>query len=179
MAKNKKIKSFELSKEIIVNKPASEVWQIAGPGFTDAGKWATAVDHSEGKGEGQFKGAVCDERSCDLNAKGFNKINEKITQYSEDEMMLEYEVVEGMPKMMAEAKNQWTIIAIDEHSSKIIMKAKFGVQGFFGKLMIGMMKNQMNSLLDIALNDIKVYTETGNVSKTKQERINKLAKRAA
>lgn len=173
------IKYFELGKEIIINASADKVWDVAGKGFADAGKWATNVDHSSGTGKSQFEGASCDERSYDLNAKGFNKITEKLTDYSDKDMRLAYDVLEGMPKMMSKARNKWKVTAVGPNKTKIVLVAEFGVQGLMGKLMLGMMKKKMNDLLSIALNDLKIYTETGTVSDTKRARLEQLAKVAA
>ena len=173
------IKYFELTKETIINVSADKVWEIAGPGFAEAGKWATNVDHSTGSGKSQFEGAVCDERSCDLNAKGFNKISEKLTHYSDKDMELTYDVIEGMPKMMAKARNAWKVESLGPNKTRVTMNGTFGVQGFMGKLMSGMMRKKLDTLLSIALNDLKVYAETGTVSDTKRARLEQLSKIAA
>lgn len=94
-------------------------------------------------------------------------------------MRLAYDVLEGMPKMMAKARNKWKVTSVGLNKTKVIMDAEFGVQGLMGKLMIGMMKKKMNELLSIALNDLKVYAETGMVSDIKRSRLEQLAKIAA
>jgi len=69
-------KGFNVQKELIINVPATELWEMIGPGFIEVYKWSSNVDHAEGKGTSSFEGAVCHERFCDVNVKGFSKISE-------------------------------------------------------------------------------------------------------
>ncbi len=170
-------KGFDLKKEMVINVPAEYLWKMVGPGFVDVYKWASGVDHAEGKGISQFEGAVCDERFCDVNVKGFSKISEKLTQYNEDNMTLAYVVKSGMPKFITKAENLWTVIPIDSNHSKLVMNASFEMKGFMGFMMKGMMKKKMNSTLAVILNDAKVYAETGTASDSKAKRITMLAKK--
>ena len=71
---SKKHKEVKMSKPVTINVSSDALWEIIGPGFSEAGKWSTAVDHSAGHGEGKFEGAVCDTRTCDLSAKGFTSV---------------------------------------------------------------------------------------------------------
>lgn len=169
-------KGFNLEKEQVINVPASELWQMVGPGFIDVYKWSSNVDHAEGSGSPEFEGASCSERSCDLNVKGFNKISEKLTIYNEKSMKLAYEVLEGMPGFVEKASNEWTVVSINEKQSKLVMKAEFRSKGLMGTLMNGMMEKKMNKLLEVVLNDAKVYAETGKVSEVKEKRMAKVEK---
>lgn len=171
-------KGFELEKEITINVPATELWNIVGPGFTEVYKWSSNVDHAEGSGTPEFEGATCSERACDVNVKGFNKIGEKLTKYNAANMNLAYQVVEGMPNFVSFAENDWTVVPVDANSCKLVMKAKFETQGLMGAMMRGMMKKKMEETLATVLNDAKVYAETGQISLAKQERVDQLAKKS-
>ena len=178
MEKNKAYKGFELTKESeIINVSADQLWAMVGTGFEDAYLWATTVDHSVGNGTAQFEGASCDERSCDVSAKGFDKIVEKVTKYNDQEMNFAYDVTDGMPSFMHSAKNDWTVVSVGPNQSKLVMKADFRVKGLMGNIMKGMMKNKMEDLLEVVLNDAKVYAETGSPSSEKLARIEELAKK--
>ena len=178
MGQTKELKGFELTKEsATINVSAEKLWEIAGKDFENAYKWATTVDHSEGSGKAQFEGATCDARACDLSASGFDRIEEKVTKYSDEKMNYAYDVVEGMPKFVAKASNDWTVVSVGPNQSKLVMKVDFRVKGLMGTLMKGMMQKKMEKLLGVVLNDLKVYAETGKPSASKQKRINKLAKK--
>lgn len=168
-------KGFEVQKEIIVNVSAAQLWEMIGPGFVDVYKWSSNVDHASGKGVSEFEGAVCDERFCDVNVKGFSKISEKLVKYSDDHMNLAYAVQEGMPGFMTKAVNDWTVVDLGNGQAKLVMKAEFAAKGLMGRMMIGTMEKKMNTTLQTVLNDAKIYAETGAISMAKKERIAELA----
>lgn len=168
---------FELTKEISINVSAEKLWEMVGPGFVEVYKWSSNVDHAEGAGESEFDGAVCSERFCDVNVKGFNKISEKLTKYSDDKMNLAYAVTDGMPGFVTEAVNDWTVEALSSTSAKLVMRASFRSKGLMGSVMNGMMKKKMSETLQTVLNDAKVYAETGRPSLNKQKRVDELARK--
>lgn len=170
-------KPINLNEEITINVSAEKLWEMVGPGFIEVYKWSSSVDHAVGSGAAQFDGAVCSERSCDLNAKGFSSISETLTKYDAANMNLAYEVNSGMPNFISKAANDWTVVSINENQSKLVMKANFETKGLMGAMMNGMMKKKMTKLLQTVLNDAKVYAETGAPSEVKKARIASLSKK--
>ncbi len=168
---------FNVQKELVIDVPATELWEMVGPGFVEVYKWSSNVDHAEGKGTSPFEGAVCNERFCDVNVKGFSKISEKLTKYNQDKMNLAYVVNTGMPGFVTHAENDWTVIPVDANRSKLVMKAKFEVKGLMGMLMKGTMKKKMVKTLGAVLVDAKVYAESGKISEAKAARVAQLAKK--
>jgi len=170
-------KGFELNQEIIVNVSADELWEMIGPGFIEVYKWSSNIDHAEGSGTAEFDGASCSDRHCDVNVKGFSSISETLTKYDAQNMSLAYEVFDGMPGFITQAKNDWTVVPIDDNHSKIVLVSTFGSKGLMGAMMNGMMKKKMTKTLYTVLNDAKVYAETGTVSAAKQKRMDQLSKK--
>ncbi len=170
-------KGFDVQEEITINVSAEKLWEMVGPGFIEIYKWSSNVDHAEGKGKSEFEGAVCTERFCDVNVKGFSKVSEKLIQYDQNQKVLAYQVIDGMPGFVTKALNQWTVVSLGENKSKLVMKAEFKSKGLMGTLMNGMMRKKMTKTLLTILNDAKVYAETGKPSAIKQKRIAKLAKK--
>ena len=162
-----------------INVSADALWEIIGPGFADAGKWSTAVDHSAGHGAGKFEGASCDTRSCDLSAKGFSSVNEKITEYDASNRTMAFDVVEGMPGFVTLMNNRTVVTNLGDGKSKAELQITMRMKPLMGTLMGGMLKKNLNTLLDSALDDLKVFAETGTPSARKQARMAKLAAKAA
>jgi hypothetical protein len=69
---------------------------------------------------------------------------------------------------MVTAVNDWSVVPIDANSSKLVMKAGMRVKGLMGAMLKGKMEKNLNKLLVVLLNDVKVYLETGPVSEVKQ-----------
>lgn len=171
-------KEVKMSKSLSVNVSSEDLWQIVGPGFSEAGKWSTAVDHSAGQGEGKFDGATCDTRSCDLSAKGFSSVNEKITEYDVPNKTMSFDVIEGMPSFVTYTNNRTIVSDLGNGKSKAELQITIRMKPFMGWLMGGMLKKNISDLIDSALDDLKVYAETGKPSERKQARMKKLAKAA-
>ena len=170
-------RGFDVQREISIDVSAEQLWEMVGPGFVDVYHWSSNVDHAEGKGEAEFEGAVCSERFCKVNVKGFNKISEKLTKYNEENMNLAYEVQDGMPGFVSKALNDWTVVPISANQSKLVMKATFRSKGLMGALMNKTMEKKMIETLETVLNDAKVYAETGKPSLAKLKRMESLAKK--
>ena len=176
---SEKRKEVKMSKSVTLNVSANDLWQIVGPGFAEAGKWSSAIDHSAGHGEGKFDGATCDSRSCDLSAKGFSSVNERITEYDDKNRTLAYDVFEGMPGFVTYTNNHWVITDLEEGQCKADLQITMHMKPFLGSLLGGMLKKNISNLLDISLDDLKVYAETGQQSDRKKARMQKLSAKAA
>jgi hypothetical protein len=174
-----KYKEVKMTKSLNVNVSADALWEIFGPGFADAGKWASAVDSATGHGEGKFEGAVCDTRSCDLSAKGFSSVKERIVDYDHKNKTLSFDVEEGMPGFVTVLNNKTVITSLGEGMSKAELTVTMQMKPFMGSLMGGMLKKNLSTLIDSALDDLKVFAETGEPSDRKKERMAKLAAKAA
>lgn len=172
-------KEVKMAKTVVVNASADDLWQIVGPGFSEAGKWSTAVDHSEGLGVASFEGASCDGRTCDLSAKGFTSVNEKITEYDAPNKTMAFDVIDGLPGFVTYTNNRTVITDLGNGKSRAELQITMRMKPFLGSLMGGMFKKNLSSLIDTALEDIKVYAETGEPSASKKARMAKLAKQAA
>ena len=176
---SEKRKVVKMSKSVVVNVSANDLWQIVGPGFAEAGKWSTAVDNSVGHGEGKFDGATCDTRSCDLSAKGFSSVKERITEYDDSNRTLAFDVLEGMPGFVTYTNNRTIITDLGKDQSQAELKITMYMKPFMGWLLGGMLKKNLNDLIDSALDDLKVFAETGKPSGRKQARMKKLSAKAA
>jgi hypothetical protein len=175
--KFKEVKETKTS--AVFNVSADKVWQIVGPGFDQAHVWSRAVDHSTTSGTPDFEGATCSNRSCDLNASGFNKISETIIEYNESQRRLGYTVDEGLPGFVTYMSNNWRVIEVGPNQSQIEMTIKMQMKPFMGFMMGGMFKKNIDKVLNAAMEDLQIYSETGEISQAKKERINELADKAA
>lgn len=176
---SEKRKEVKMSKKVNVNVSADKLWEIVGPGFAEAGKWSTAVDHSAGHGDAKFDGASCDTRSCDLSAKGFSSVNERITEYDVKNQTMAFDVYEGMPGFVTYTNNRTVITNLGNGKCQAELQITMHMKPFMGWLLGGMLKKNISNLIDSALDDLKVYAETGKPSSRKTARMAKLSAKAA
>lgn len=173
----KEVKQVRVSDTI--NLSADKLWEIVGPGFADAHVWSSALDHSEGRGAGQFEGAVCNERYCEVNTAGFSEINEKLTLYNQETRELAYNAYSGLPSFVKFAENHWEALDLGNGKSQIRMSITMKMKPFMGWLMGGMFRRNLDKTIDSVIDDLKIYAETGEISEAKKKRLAELAKKAA
>lgn len=148
-----------ITQEIIVNTNIDKAWQVLGPEFADAYKWATSVKHSKANNAESVNGSTCSERGCDVS--GFGSIKEKILEYSETDHVLSYQVTEGMPGMVSYMTNYWKLSETPDGKTKLVMKMEMKTKGFLGSMMKGMMKKKMTKLSKEVIEEFKYYVEKG------------------
>lgn len=146
-----------IKKEIIINTSTEKAWDVLGPQFSNPSLWASAVQHSEGKGN-SFQGATCSERGCSTS---IGKIREKLTHYSDSTHSLSYEVTDGMPSFVKTATNTWQLTKIESDKTLLQTHAVINLSGFLGKIMKPFIKLQMSGFAQEALEDFKYFAEKG------------------
>lgn len=75
-----------IKQSVTIDAPINKAWQILGPQFPDAYKWASSVNHSEAKNKQSVNGSTCSESGCNIS--GMGNIKEKILSYSDTEHIL-------------------------------------------------------------------------------------------
>ncbi|MEW7292411.1 SRPBCC family protein [Aquimarina sp. 2304DJ70-9] len=168
------MQQISLKKSIQINIPRKELWRITALDFGNVHKWISGVNASEGKGKG-INGAPCNERVCQPSYKGFSKTSEQLIEFDPENYRFKYQIVKGMPKMVIRATNTWTH-EVKNKGTEIAMEVEMVTKGVMGLLMKGMMKKNMNKILTEALEELKVYAETGDTHPRKKATLAKYKK---
>ena len=134
-----------INKQIEINKSIENVWKILGHDFAHPYKWASAVNHSEGRGK-QIASIECDERACQTS---MGNIHEKITHYSDEQHTLSYDIVEGLPLFVSKGKNKWSLTKVSENKTilNIQMEMILKPWAFFISPMTKIMFNKLATQL--------------------------------
>lgn len=167
---------MNINKEILVNRPITEVWDVLGNQFGDAYKWARGLDHSAAHGEATLEGAVCSHRTCDVP--GFGEVEEVIRKFDAKNHILAYEITKGFPGFISSGVNTWTLTE-EGSNTKVVMNLEMETKGLMGVIMGPMMKMKLNKLIAGVVADLKTYAETGAPSAQKVKELAKVAKKAA
>ena len=165
---------MEFKREIIINAPAEKVWEVLGTQFGRVCDWASGVNKSSASAHSAANTDYTN-RACDTTS---GKIKEVVNVFDPQRHELEYEVIEGFPFFVKTGKNNWKLTAVGS-KTKVNMNLQIVTQGFVGKIMRPMMKMQMNKIADNAVDDLKVYVETGKPSARKAKELAKMTRKAA
>ena len=166
---------MNIKKEILVDKPVEEVWDVLGNQFGDAYLWATGLYHSSGYGDPELTGATCSNRACNTNQ---GHIDEVLRKFDPQNHTLQYEVIKGFPFFVKSGINTWSLHKTMSET-KVSIDFTLETKGLVGAIMNPMMKMQMNKIIENVLNDFKHYVETGTPSPSKAKENAKMARKAA
>ena len=161
----------------VINASADSLWAIARD-FQGVALWSSNIDHIEGKGEPEFEGATCSERVCHVNnIGGYDKVVEKLTMFDDEKKELTYELTEGAPGFVLFAQNHWSVSVIGPNKSMIKMEVTMRLKKFAGFFLAGQMKKTVMKNVPMAIEELKLYAEKGEISDTKKARKEALAKK--
>lgn len=162
-----------IQKVVGLDTKIEKAWQVLGPEFANAERWASTVNKSEGKGE-LIKGEVPSQRVC-ITPMG--TLNETIVTYAPEDYTLSY-LFEGMPKMVKSAQNTWKLTPDGEGKTKLTLTMEMRVGGI-GKIMKPMMKGKMSKMAQHTVEEFKYYVETGKQHPRKVKAAKKYSKKKA
>ncbi|MEM7536214.1 MAG: SRPBCC family protein [Chloroflexota bacterium] len=149
---------MEVIRQLTVNAPATRLWEIVGEDYVNVGNWTSQIETSGPNPDlppGQ--GRVC-------STPGFGDIKETVTQFDEQRHVLSYAAdVQKMPFFVKEMGNTWRIEPKGQNQSVVHMHMKGRLLPVFAQLMGPVMKGQMSKTVDIILEELKHYAETGQV----------------
>ncbi|MEW7292413.1 SRPBCC family protein [Aquimarina sp. 2304DJ70-9] len=154
-----KVSKVQLSKTIYIEVPKEELWKITALDFGGNSKWDAGVNVSEGRGNG-LNGSVVGERACYVAVAGIDKIVEQFVEYDADNYRFKYTGTEGMPDMLKSGTNEW-IHKTKGNGTQMTMVVNMELQGLMGIIMKETMEEAVSTRLGEALEELKVFAETG------------------
>ncbi len=116
------------------------------------------------------------DRFCDT-ADGV--VKQRMTSFDEEARSFSYLGYEGLPAIVREGGNAWSVRDIGGGKTEVSMQLKFDLHPIAEALMGWMMKRSMTKAGEGVLDDLKVYLETGRVSARKSAALAKFEKKRA
>lgn len=169
--KKNKIVKETLTSEVI-NVSADSLWAICRE-FDKTAEWTSTLKHSYGTGKPQLEGTTCSSRTCETNIGKGGKVVEKLIMFSDKNKELAYNLTDGAPSFITFSSNHWKIIEVSTHQSKIEMNVTMHMKRFAGFFLRKLITKQMKKQVNIVLEELKIYAETGQVSEAKRKQIEK------
>ena len=151
---------MKLALEVTANAPIDRVWEILGPGYVNAGEWASAVYISSARaGQSKIAGAPAAGRVCQTSLGPFT---ETIQEYDPNNHRVAYSATgDKMPGFVKSLVNSWTLTPAGSGRTKVRMELNADIAFPFNVLMGWMMKMQFRGALRDSIEDLKHYAETG------------------
>ena len=151
---------MKLALEVTANAPIDRVWDILGPGYVNAGDWASAVYISHPRvGEAKVAGAPAAGRVCQTSLGPFT---ESIEEYDPVNHRVAYSATgDKMPGFVKSLVNSWTLTPAGSGRTKVRVELNADIAFPFNVFMGWMMKMQFRGALKDSIEDLKHYAETG------------------
>ncbi|MEM8970591.1 MAG: SRPBCC family protein [Pseudomonadota bacterium] len=151
---------MRIKKEVKVQAPIDQVWQLLGPNYAKAGDWASSVYASRGReGAPTIADAPVTGRVCETSVGPFT---ETLENYDPGSYQLSYSATgEKMPGFLRRLTNSWRLIPAGSGNTIVKMELQADIAFPFNVLMGWMMRMQFGNLLQNSIEEFKHFAETG------------------
>lgn len=150
---------MKIAKTVTVNASADRLWEILGTEYLHAGRWASAVYHSSGKGDARIEGAPAEGRVCQTSLGPFT---ETIEEFDPEQRFVAYSATgDKMPGFVKNLTNYWRVTPLGPNKASVQMELTADIAFPFNILMGPMMKLQFGSVVKNVIAELKHYAETG------------------
>ncbi len=171
----------QLSTHLIIDAPASQVWEVIGPAFARIGDWATSIPASAaipgapGSADAATPAVVSAPvagRTCATGASLVPQITETLIAYDEDSRTLTYQAG-GLPAFITTARSTWTVTPAAEDSCRVTVTAHFRTRGILGLLGGWAILTQARLTARHLEADLRHYIKHGIPSPRKQRQLSR------
>jgi len=151
---------MKVKRTTFVQASPDAVWNVLGPRYTEAYKWASSIHMSTGRGApgtGSITGAPCSGRVCETE---LGQFKENIEIYNEKTREVAYSAQgEKMPFFVKKMLNHWQVESDGQGGSKVSMVLDVNLMFPFNILMALPMRMQLGGVLKFAHEELKYFIE--------------------
>jgi len=160
-----------LSAQITIEASADAVWDVIGRHFDRIGEWATAIPASVAlESSALAPTAPVAGRVCTTGVPFAGQVTETLVAYDDAARTLTYEAT-GLPRLVATARNTWTVTALSPGRCRVTIEARFETRGMIGRLARLAMVIQVRLTGGRLAEDLRHYVEHGVPSPRKQRQL--------
>lgn len=145
-----------------IDAPAATVWRVIAHEFAAIGKWATAIPTSTPLEELPApRTAPVGGRACSATVPGFRTVHEQFIDYDEANMRFRYRAVAGLPTLIKQAENTWSVQPLTSDSARVEICGELEFNPLVGWFLGPILRWQFNRTGKTTLEELKYYIEEG------------------
>jgi hypothetical protein len=148
---------MKIIKELSINKPIADVWEVLGNQFGAIDQWASLISKSEVSGEPKFPGVSFTFRSTETE-KGPTK--QELTSWNPEQHALSYKAIAGTPGFFKSVTASWSLTLMDQSTTKLTLDFEVKFKGI-AAILTPLVKMKLGKIGDTLLDDFKYYVENG------------------
>jgi hypothetical protein len=164
---------IEVTKNAIVNVSADRLWSILADDFDKIGEWARGVDSSGPNTDAAVPdGASVGGRVC--QAPGFGAINETFTSFDPEQRSFAFEATASkIPSFVRNLTNHTSVKSLGPDQSEVQLRLTADTLGVRGALVKPVMNRKFSQAIDVVIEDLKIFAESGQISGEKTKALAK------
>lgn len=151
---------MKLINAITIEKSATDVWKVMGNGFADIHVWASFFKDSQPTGEAKFDGIDFSGRNSIVET-GEN--THSLDVFDAENFVLSYTVTAGAPPFAEETGAEWALEVLDASNCKASITVNIELKEGIPAEKIAEVSKWLNHSSVQMLEEMKHYTETGNL----------------
>ena len=151
---------MKVRNEIIIEKGASDVWEIMGYQFDRIHEWASFFKDSKPAGESRFNGINYSARETVVKTGGNTHT---LDVFDSERHLLSYTVTAGAPPFAEKAEAQWALEILTDNSCKASIEVNIVLKGMIPAEKEQEVKQWLSQSAEGMLEELKHYTETGTL----------------
>ena len=160
---------MKIIKQLTINKPIEEVWDVLGNQFGEIDKWASLIHQSEMSGESTMPGLSHSIRSTETTG---GPTKQELTAFNPDKHTIAYKAIAGAPGFFKSVNAEWSLVKKDENMTGLTLDFDVQFKGL-AFLLTPVVKMKLGKVGDELLDDFKFYVENGKPHKRKLEAVAK------
>ncbi|MFT7649999.1 MAG: hypothetical protein ACI8Y4_004764 [Candidatus Poriferisodalaceae bacterium] len=164
---------IEINKNAIINVSADRLWSILADDFDKVGGWASGVESSSPDTDAEVpEGASVGGRVCQVP--GFGAVNEAFTSFDPVERSFSFAATASkIPSYVHNLTNHTVVKSLGPEQSEIQITFTADTEGVQGTLVKPVMTRQFSRAIDVVLEDLKIFAESGKISSKKGKALEK------
>jgi hypothetical protein len=164
---------IEISKNAVINVSADRLWSILADDFDKIGEWARGVDSSGPNTDAAVpEGASVGGRVCEVP--GFGAINETFTSFDPVERSYAFAATASkLPSFVRNLTNHTSVKPLGPDQSEVQLRITADALGVRGALVKPVMTRKFSRAIDLVIEDLKVFAESGKISSEKSKALAK------
>jgi hypothetical protein len=157
---------MKIIKELKIDKPNKDVWEVLGNQFGAIDKWASLIKHSEVSDPMLSPGVV---RSTETTG---GPTKQEITAFNSEQYLLSYKAIAGTPFFAKSINAKWSLTKNQDASTKLILDFEIKFKGI-GGILSPIVKKKLGKVGDELLEELKYYVENGTPHPRKMKAMEK------
>ena len=154
---------MKIIKELSIQKPVEEVWEVLGNQFGAIDKWASVISESSVSGQPKFQGVNYSVRNTTaVTGKG----QQELTGFDPQNHVISYKSLSGTPPIVKQIHAEWSLKEKGSNKTELVLDFQAQMKGI-GHLLSPIAKKKLSKIGDELLDDFKYYVENGKPSPRK------------